>query len=414
VRRGERAAGSPVTPRNSTWLLVFIAMAVGCGEDRFPSGYGLESNTRAAIEAAPAWTLAGTPDLGVGVLEGPDEEELNRVEDVHLTHDRLYILDGGDHVVRAFDREARHLFSVGREGDGPGEFRRAQQVTMTSEPAVAVWDRAQQRLTLLGEAGAVEETVTARISLLNPELLMVGRDGSFLLMDTRYDQPMAPETEGVGTIPVIRFSPDGEVLDTLDVLDGPATVRWARFEWHPKPFSGVDLVTGGREGVWLLRSDTASAIQIGLAGDTLRTIEWDPGDRQVTASEIDAFFAFYVDLVGEREERLEEIQGLRDSGMFASRHPVASDLMADEAGRLWIKEPMRFSEETDRPWLVFDGEGRIVARMYMPEGDVRLFDADETHAVVRVEDALGVDRVELRRIVPRDDDASIATPPGVR
>lgn len=46
--------------------------------------------------------------------------------------------------------------------------------------------------------------------------------------------------------------------------------------------------------------------------------------------------------------------------------------------------------------------------------DVRLFDADETHAVVRVEDALGVDRVQLRRIVPLDDDASIATLPGTR
>lgn len=65
----------------------------------------------------------------IGNLEGKEEEMFGRIEDVAIdSRNRIFILDFGRQVVEVFTTEGEHLTTLGRRGQGPGEFERAQSL----------------------------------------------------------------------------------------------------------------------------------------------------------------------------------------------------------------------------------------------------------------------------------------------
>ena len=68
----------------------------------------------------------------------------------------------------------------------------------------------------------------------------------------------------------------------------------------------------------------------------------------------------------------------------------------DGQGNLWVQE---FALESDPrvSWQVFSGEGRLVGRLSAPFSHA-LLDATATHALFRVTDELGVQRLRVYRL----------------
>ena len=89
-------------------LLVLLSACEGQGE--------ATSNT--IVEA-----LSGVVDLRIGALDGPAPYVFGRVAGiVEGPLGRIFIADQLAHEIRVFDTEGAFLFSIGREGQGPGEF----------------------------------------------------------------------------------------------------------------------------------------------------------------------------------------------------------------------------------------------------------------------------------------------------
>jgi hypothetical protein len=58
----------------------------------------------------------------------------------------LYVLDGGERVVRAYGPDGAHAFSFGRSGGGPGEFLRSSRIVI--DTLIQVFDAAQRRVSM--------------------------------------------------------------------------------------------------------------------------------------------------------------------------------------------------------------------------------------------------------------------------
>ncbi len=72
---------------------------------------------------------------------------------------RVYVLDGYAHRVRAFSPEGRELWSMGREGEGPGEFTAPVGLAWAPDGTLWVVDPGNQRATVLDPAdGGVQGT----------------------------------------------------------------------------------------------------------------------------------------------------------------------------------------------------------------------------------------------------------------
>lgn len=378
------------------WLLLGFAVlgCLSCGESPQASAY-VQVNTRDEIEDLPRWTLTEVPEVSIGVLEGDPVEQFGSIRAGALGPHGMYVLDGSYNEVRVFDVTGRHVMSLGREGEGPGEFQNPTGLVVGLDSTITVWDRSLRRLTVFGHGGDVLRTASVQQSFLNPTLQSVFSDGSFVISDFRYP-PSGIAKEGVGSLVLTAYSRDGQFLDTLEVLAGPHV---SGVDYLGKPFATPDLVGSDRDGVWVLRVDTALIVRLDLGGDTLQEVTWEPLDREITESDFDALEAYESDWISDPEARAERIRHLREPGFAAARHPAAVRLATDGIGRVWLVERHDWERIQSPTWLVFGRSGRLVGRWEEPLENLSLLDANETTALVRLTDDLGIQRIELRGIL---------------
>jgi len=80
---------------------------------------------------------APNPDLGrlvetasIGAESGPDEALFGRISSVWEHQREIYVVDSQVPAVAVFSLDGVHLRTIGREGDGPGEYRRPAAVSV--------------------------------------------------------------------------------------------------------------------------------------------------------------------------------------------------------------------------------------------------------------------------------------------
>ena len=85
------------------------------------AGVEIVENEDYAWPEGQAWRLADDPILDIGLLEGEDAYQLfDVVGALRLTDGGIVVANAGSFELRFYDANGTHLFSVGREGGGPG------------------------------------------------------------------------------------------------------------------------------------------------------------------------------------------------------------------------------------------------------------------------------------------------------
>lgn len=100
---------------------------------------------------------AGIPTVGVRHLfdiTGQGIGGLSLPTDVAVSSDgRIYIVDGGNHRVVAFDRNGKHLLTIGSKGSGEGQFKDPVGVGTDGRGRVYVADTGNHRIQVFGADG---------------------------------------------------------------------------------------------------------------------------------------------------------------------------------------------------------------------------------------------------------------------
>ncbi len=72
-------------------------------------------------------------DLSIG-REDDDNYLFFRIRDIKVDKEgNIYVLESGNKRVQKFDRDGKYICTIGREGQGPGEFQRPSQVIINDE-----------------------------------------------------------------------------------------------------------------------------------------------------------------------------------------------------------------------------------------------------------------------------------------
>ncbi|MFO7769589.1 MAG: 6-bladed beta-propeller [bacterium] len=163
-------------------------------------------------------------EASIGVLDGPEEQMLGSVASLWAHEGRIYVLDRQIPQLRVYDMEGTFLFDVGREGEGPGEYKRPTAVAVHPE--------------------------TGRIYL---------RDGNR------------------GRINI--YTPDGEPLDQWTIRGGVTTSRQMVMTADGDLWTPVWVSEGGGIESW--RSGMTRFSSEGVTGDTLMAPEYDFEEWQI-------------------------------------------------------------------------------------------------------------------------------------
>lgn len=400
-----RTLGQRAFVARRTTLLAVLASVVGClsacGRDSSPAPHLVRDSAGVSIVFSPAPEASGevprigSPQLTVGVAG----TELNRVVGaVRLSDGRIVVADAGDAVIRYVSPEGTLLRTVGREGDGPGEFRTLQAMGRLAGDTVWAYDFSHHRLTFIAPDGTV-----ARETSLHPPmgpLLAVGvlPDGSVILGEAWSAAGVGEASEpGLSREPVayVRYAASGELLDTIGLVPGREvllTSEDGRGVMGPAPFgrAAVHALGGSRLVVgdqidYELRFYSSE-------GSLKRIVRWG-GDDLAIDRELRAEWRA-VRLADVPPEDRERAERELSEAVLPDRRPAYGGILTTEEGGLWVAE-FTVEGRAAGAWAVFDGEGRWRGSVAVPDRFEPLQVGDGWVLGVSKGD-FDVERVELR------------------
>lgn len=297
----------------------------------------------------PVVTATRVRQLTEAETAGP----LFRPEHVTRVGDDLWILDGGN--LRIVIRTPDSVYAVGREGDGPGEFRLPLSLSPNIAGGATVWDRIARRLTRFQPDADVEETIAVeqRPGRMAREVFDLGHR-RLVISGVAHDamNPPAEDAEPPTAIELDHF--DSDAIDTVRHVPrwGPVGV-WSRDgrsrrvsvfirPFDSPPHADVSAACGGLAAV-SVGGRRLEIVLLDRFGDVAGEIRDSLRGPRITEQDVDAFFSTFF------PEALEEEFDLRNLLPIPERHPAVHDLQFTSDGRVWVRlDPEYILLEADR------------------------------------------------------------------
>lgn len=410
--------------------VALVLLAAACSPDSAPTS-GPQVVRDSVGDTLVVRTVSGSvwggegrliEEVSMGVLDGPPEEIFGNLRAMAIGADgSTYLLDGQIPAVRVFTPEGSYLRTLGRNGDGPGEFSQPDGgIAVLSDGRLAVRDPGNARLQLFdpasGEPIATWPVVPSGFSTGTP---LVRTAGDTLLTPVLMTRGEDPSDWRIGRQ---RIAPDGTIVDTLSApesgWDAPRiearreTENGSNVSINTVPFSPNDQTAYHPDGYWI------EGISDQYAFTLLRPGAWLRIERQTEAARVMPGEREQAEAVATSNMRRTEPNWrwngppIPDMKAFYSRFLVADD------GRIMVvvelagvegddpdydpTDPEAIEQRWSAPQAIdlFETDGSYLGRLPLPT-EVQLYPTpvlrgDQLWAVT--EDDLGVQRVVRYRI----------------
>lgn len=413
--RGTRNPGPSITPSIAMLAIATFAHAACGAADADPDVVSTVRDSAGVriVEhsGVPPEIQLGDPVLRIGSLDGPEHDQLHRVQGAaRLGDGRIVIADGGSSQLRFFDATGAHLMNFGRRGGGPGEFQSMSFMRRLRGDSILVFDSRLRRVTVVSPDGAVAREVP--LTLEGRGSLAVAAatiDGTLLL---RRMAAMSTESRDY-------------LRDTLDLSihrDGAAPVNMP-------PYLGSEMQRRVEENGQMVMimlstlpfartSHTAAGTAFWIGSTDMYEIHgYDTTGRLAIIlrsahvpqrSVDDALLARFADArVEDRRRALQSGSGEFDERAIrrdldalprVSGLPFYDGLFADDAGRLWVREfDVPDIDPLPSRWAVFDADGAFLSMVVMPPR-TRPLAGDDTMLLALVQDEFDVEYVHGYRL----------------
>jgi hypothetical protein len=270
----------------------------------------------------------------------------------------IYVVDTGNHRIQKFDAEGRFVLSIGKEGQGPGEFESVSNIHLSPDGTLYAVDGV--RLQRFKTDGTVLSTIplTNRISdfWITPDKFIYG-------VETRTTD------EGRRRL-LVRLDPEGNELDILtefaDVrpLDQESDGYRVRFVilHRYNPFLYIKAAPGEE---FLYGNSADYAIHRCSADGTANlVIKKTEASRSISQAEKDRV----IDGIKERLEAMGRSlpdEALEQGCQFPPTSPYYVDMFTDNLGRIFVRRLKSMLDESDTQILdVFGPEGHYLHRIF--------------------------------------------------
>jgi hypothetical protein len=287
-------------------------------------------------------------ELSIGVPEGPEEYILNHILSFAADDDgNIYILDLKPFRVKVYDREGKYLRTIGREGQGPGEFQVPGNIQFTEQKELMVSDTGRGAVLFFSAEGQFLREIKSQVLIL----------GGYMLFDSRQNIYVNkfPLREPVSQL--LRLSPPYENPDVTASLPDPAkrVVPPSRIRFALLPDGHL---------IWGVSSEYKFHI-IESQGRTVRRIEKEHTALRVSDDYKEQYY-----------ERLPPSIS-KASQAFSSHFPAFDLFFTDDVGRLYVKSYEKL-KGTDKYVIdIFDPEGRFLCQTALRVGDEISLDQDK-------------------------------------
>jgi hypothetical protein len=283
-------------------------------------------------------------EMATGNREGPEEDMLLEPIDIDTDDDgNMYVLDSKALHIKVYDSQGHLVRTIGKKGQGPGEFQNPSDIQITPQKEMLVCDPAVRKLLFFRLDGLFLRELSAG------KMWLFGRakidsKGNVIGSHTIMDQQARSD--------LIKFSPLLEPTFTI------ASVPIARYPVFNPYFPLVFYdVTKEDNIVWGITTEYEFRV-VNPEGQLLKRILKDHRPERLTKED--------------QEKRSKEIWGDEPVSSdvrveWPASFPAFQEFIMDDRGWLLVKTYEKTNDPKAGPYDVFDGEGRYIARVLLAQ-----------------------------------------------
>ena len=321
-------------------------------------------------------------ELVIGSVDDPDQA-LTRVG--NLTVDgagTIFVGQSQDRQIRVFSRDGEFLRTIGREGEGPGEFGVVGFLGWITDTLYVI-DRSNRRVSFFLSDGSFVRSIRLMSELID-DVFTPAVPTRMLSDGTALVQPSFPSRfldEGrITASPLFRIDAEGKSLGRVTEFEfGNSRLSIVRDDGvlsATQPFSDAPLLglpPSGDYAVVLERYVARSAPgvmrlhKVSLDGDTLFTREHSYDPLPLPRTDVDSVIGSFAETFGEfpmfGSERAAR-QALEEIFFVPAYYPAASRISVGSDGKIWLRREARSSSE--RRWDVLSPDGESLGHVMLP------------------------------------------------
>lgn len=399
-------------------MLIYAAVtASSCAADGAPGSHSIVRDSAgvtivesklAAWNADEAWTISGEPLLDIGVMDGLAEYQLYRASSaVRLADGRVVIANSGTNELRFYDPEGKHLTSVGRSGEGPGEFQDLQRVWIMPGDSLLAYDFLPSRLSVFSPDG---EFIRSQhfSSPDGRQILIRGPldDGSIIAAGAPiWSSPGS--TSGVvrDSVPYYRYDPLGTVQHSLGLFPSAEVFRIVTGDgWRLTgvPFARTPVTAVAGNAFHFGPASSYELYTYSASGELERVVRLSIQPRAVTANDIDQYRRERLELA-EREGTRPSMERMLSILPFPSIMPPYDRAIADSEGYVWLSDynPARHQPAT---WRVFSPDGVFLGSIDTP-AQFEVIQIGTDFVLAHWNDEMGVEHIRVYALNKPQGDA---------
>jgi hypothetical protein len=383
--------------------LLTLGLAAGCGEGQDPAieavvrdsaGVMIHEFPGGILERPSSLRLADDPSVRVGVVEGAPEYQWTRpVAAARLSDGSFAVLEQVPAEIRVFDPSGRFLHRIGRDGDGPAEFRAPVGLATIAGDTLVVWDARAQRLSWFSIDGTLqrEHTVREPGGIRTIRRVALSPSGAVLVLGaTTVEEDLGNQGRVREIWRVVPFGPGGETGDPIGEVRGTERAVAVQrsdagevqsVQVQGRWWWGEGFAWGSPRGAWTADQLAFEARHFDFEGGLDQIVRVMAEDRPFTAALIDSLHR--IELEREFDPEIRELWRADIEGReYPEGVPPVASIFGDAAGRVWIglaePPPERLPSgelSAVRRWAVFQEEatgGAGAANSFTPLGVVVL------------------------------------------
>lgn len=386
------------------FLIVVSSLACRAGEVResvtVADSAGVEVVTnRAGIWAeGDQWRVRSEPDLTIGTFEGDPVYELYQVQHARrLGNGTIVVLNSGTKELRFYDELGKHSSSVGREGEGPGEFQAPGRLFVTANDTMMVWDFRLKRMSVFDRSGVFVRSFSLGSAPGSHSANVVFENRTLLVTTGTMFTPASEGGAQRDTISYILYDLDGDSIASLGTFPGQD-----RFVRTANRSVSVSTMIFGRSTFRAARGSSLYVAQNNgyvideyePDGRFIRSIRRDVAPTVVTDDMVASEVAFRMERMP--ESMRSSMASLFDEMPKPETLPYYSAVLTDPEGFLWV-ETFRTLASPKFEWTVFDSRGRMLGQVAFPD-DLTVYEIGSDYVLGRWQDESEVEHIRMHRL----------------
>lgn len=382
-------------------IIVLALLQVACGAD---ATMDLEPPEAQMEPRNPSMTLSSRPTLAVGRADGPEHHLFSDIAGaVRLENGDVVVAVRAYNEIRRFSETGEHIWTTGRHGSGPGEFRYANLlVPCSQEGRIVIHGSRNNTITVIDGNGVLvssdrfEQFPFGFSTTCAPSGRLVFSDWVEQASEEvvfRWQNKLAYADRPGSGVRIVRENIPGE--ERFQVI-----VNGRVMGEGPRPWGRTFVFSPTDQGVWISSGDEYRVEFLNWDGETTRIIQWVGPDQSITSDHMEAYRSWTCEAL--RLEGFDNWQDAcssrleREEPVLPDDFPTVSRIVVGRDGRLWVEQFLRPGEW--RKWQVFNQNGLWETSLTLAPRTI-IQDAGEDWILVqRYTDDLGVELLEVYRI----------------